>query len=67
MGWMTMDPEANLAEQRRLADAILQGTPTAADGRRAVRLAELVEALDGWLSSGGFLPAAWRRPGRRRR
>lgn len=24
------------------------------------QLADLFEALDGWLSKGGFLPAAWR-------
>lgn len=27
--------------------------------RDGARLAELVEALDGWLRSGGALPAAW--------
>lgn len=27
----------------------------------AVRMAELVRALDEWLSKGGFLPAAWAR------
>jgi len=25
----------------------------------AARMGELVEALDGWISKGGFLPAAW--------
>ena len=56
-----MDPDANLRELRALADAILQGEGTPADCRRAVRLAELVEALDGWLSGGGFLPRKWER------
>lgn len=27
----------------------------------AARLAELVLALDGWISGGGFLPFAWKR------
>jgi hypothetical protein len=36
-----------------------------ANGRDAVMLDDLAEhfdALDGWLSHGGFLPAAWNRP-----
>jgi hypothetical protein len=57
-----MDVNATLAEARRLADAILQGSQSAAvQTRRALRLADLVEALDGWLSRGGCLPAAWHR------
>jgi hypothetical protein len=49
-----MDPNANLEEQRRIARRILDG-----DDRDAERLAELVEALDEWLASGGFLPSDW--------
>lgn len=56
-----MEPEANLHEQRHLADCILtdrmmDNTPDWAD---AARLAELVVALDGWPTSGGFLPPDW--------
>ncbi len=62
-----MDPNANLEEQRRLAAEILgmtveqQGETETADLiYRANRLAELVEALDGWLKRGGFLPKRWK-------
>lgn len=52
-----MDPNANLQEQLSIAKAIL------ADKQEhtfiGVRLAELVEALDGWITRGGFLPESW--------
>ena len=52
-----MDPNANLDEQLRLANKILRSDKwTDAD---AERLAELVEALDGWIDRGGFLPQHW--------
>jgi hypothetical protein len=52
-----MDPNANLAEQLRLASDLLSaGEPDMDD---ALRLAELVEALHGWIAGGGFLPAQW--------
>lgn len=51
-----MDPNANLEEQRRIVSTIIR------DGSGdAERLADLVEALDEWLSKGGFLPEAWKR------
>lgn len=53
-----MDPNANLAEQRRIIARINEGAPFVEDERR---LAELAEALDEWLSNGGFLPEAWQR------
>jgi hypothetical protein len=57
-----MDPDANLAEQRRLAHKLLNpcdgDMPDEDDVRR---LAELVEALDDWMSNAGFLPGAWSR------
>lgn len=68
-----MDPDANLKEQREIAreiqaiwdDCNEDGTLTfpqmAAISDKAGRLAELVEALDKWISKGGFLPAAWKR------
>lgn len=50
-----MDPNANLKEIRAiLAEAQKGISPNAAD-----RLVELVEALDGWLTGGGFLPQPW--------
>ena len=51
-----MDPNANWAETIRLARDILNDPDADAD---AARLAELVEALDGWISKGGYLPSAF--------
>jgi hypothetical protein len=68
-----MDPDANLKEQRSLAreilarwddcadDGTLTESQTIALAFKANRLAELVEALDQWITAGGFLPAAWQR------
>lgn len=61
-----MDPNANLAEQIELAGKIIRDSDTAdpstinpVDPDDANRLAELVQALDGWLTNGGFLPGRW--------
>lgn len=64
-----MDPTVNLEEQIRLA-AQIQDCPL--DDRTcsarhlcrdcstaAKRLADLVIALNGWISGGGFLPRRW--------
>lgn len=64
-----MDPNANLSEMRRIAARILAALDAAdedtgewmCDPHDTACLAELVEALDGWLSRGGFLPARWER------
>jgi hypothetical protein len=48
-----MDPNETLRELRRILRA---GAWDAAD---AERVRELIEALDAWLSRGGFLPDAW--------
>ena len=60
-----MDPDANIAEQRKLAAALLN-KPTSIMANDAEdqgrRLAELVLALDEWLSKGGFPPQAWHAP-----
>ena len=63
-----MDPNETLKGMRLIAEHFLsdqpgyQGTPdgepTMDDARE---LAELVQAIDGWLSRGGFLPDAWKR------
>jgi hypothetical protein len=52
-----MDPDANLREIREiLSESRIRYTVNPA---HVARLRELIEALDGWLSRGGFLPAAW--------
>lgn len=58
-----MDPDACLKEMLDTADEIA----SAGDGMAEALggdLADLVLALDGWLSKGGFLPERWARPGR---
>ena len=66
-----MDPNANLDEQQRLVEVLLDSeTPDIGDlsreqleeiARNAQRLAVLIQALDGWLKCGGFLPEGWKR------
>ncbi len=64
-----MDPDANLREQLELASQDWTGkdthelTPEEIDKLHTdhIRLCDLVEALDGWISKGGFLPARWQR------
>ena len=55
-----MDPDANLEEQRRLAEEILDDE-SPVDNTKSLRLAELVQALDEWIRAGGFLPGDWKR------
>lgn len=63
-----MDPNANLTEIRsELSDiAVCRDSTAGTDPGRVVEAAErvvtLFDALDEWLSKGGFLPDAWRRP-----
>lgn len=65
-----MDPEANLKEQRTLAEDIIdilddetndeQDYDVLAEvAAQAMRLAELVQAMDQWMSRGGFMPSDW--------
>lgn len=60
-----MDPNANLAEQVAIARALILEDGVGDDKERltewarAERLAELVVALNAWLSHGGALPRAW--------
>ena len=60
-----MDPNANLKEQRGLVVTILKTIDRLEEhddlSEDAERLAELVQALDEWLSGGGFLPKDWNR------
>ena len=61
-----MDPEANLREQLELAESMVDNPEESEehvddmcnDGRR---LAELVLALNEWITKGGFLPTSWKR------
>lgn len=64
-----MDPTANLEEQLRLAAQLnaVNQYPEDMDANakadllhKALRLAELVEALDGWIRGGGFPPKQWK-------
>jgi hypothetical protein len=58
-----MDPTANLSEQLRLSTSLRREMEA---GRKpnindVERLCDLVEALDGWLKQGNFLPRQWDR------
>lgn len=67
-----MDPNANLEEMLKLAQTITEradGDNEIADDKDAIvdqlvdaeRLAELVQAMNEWITKGGFLPSAWKR------
>ena len=58
-----MDPNANLREQRELAKRLLDHDRE--DDDDVWRLCELIEALDEWLSKGGYLPQDWQSLGQR--
>lgn len=49
-----MDPEATYSELADLTHQVLVGVEV-----DAVRMAELFEALDGWIRTGGVLPRNW--------
>lgn len=53
-----MDPNAALAEIRSITSNLALN-PELAGEAAALRLAELIDGLDGWMSSGGFLPNDW--------
>lgn len=55
-----MDPNANLDEQRAIVRALLDADELDSEALNdALRLAELMQALDDWIAGGGFLPRAW--------
>lgn len=59
-----MDPNATLAELRSILSDYLSEVDNDPeqvdmDEGTAVRVVDLFQALDGWLSAGGFLPQAW--------
>jgi hypothetical protein len=64
-----MDPNATLAELRQMLGDYLAHIEAGGGDlheEAAVRVAERFAALDGWLSAGGFPPAAWTPAGRER-
>lgn len=50
-----MDPDMTLHEIRELIHKVLVDKEPSA----GYALAEKVDALDGWLAKGGFVPGAW--------
>jgi hypothetical protein len=62
-----MDPDVALDELRELAEQLRDLGPEQAldDLGDISRMVELFNGLDGWLSKGGFLPAAWTNEGPR--
>lgn len=57
-----MDPNAVLEELRfAVSDYIIASDNDSADAEHdaAARMADCAEALDEWMSKGGFLPAEW--------
>jgi hypothetical protein len=58
-----MDPDANIAEQMRIAQAIqrFEDLDQPIPPSLPMRLAELTIALDEWIRRGGALPQRWQR------
>ena len=62
-----MDPNATLRDLLEYRDEIFEEWDNATeDGEceatdREICIAELIDALDGWISRGGFLPQKWRK------
>lgn len=66
-----MDPDAALEELLELADLVTSLLDAEVgkqiDRTDVLRLAELVLAIDAWLTAGGFLPTRWKPATRRSR
>jgi hypothetical protein len=64
-----MDPDAALEELLSLLEKIqhspVDGPRDQIDSVDVLRVGELVEALDSWFATGGYLPRRWQ-PARRR-
>lgn len=56
-----MDPNVTLANLRLVAVLVQQALDAgnAPDADQVAELVELTQALDGWLSKGGFRPQDW--------
>jgi len=54
-----MDPNQALADARRAADDYDKATSIDQEADAAERLTAAFNALDQWLSNGGFAPADW--------
>ena len=54
-----MDPTVNLEEQLDLVGRMLSKHSEHLDVGEAIRLAELVNELNYWIITGGFLPKSW--------
>ena len=63
-----MDPNANLQELLRLSAQVDECLDRCGDephapcrgcSQRAMRMAELIGAMHGWITNGGFLPKMW--------
>ena len=54
-----MDPDETLRQLRAAVTAYRYATSIAAATDAADRLAEHADALDHWLTTGGFLPSEW--------
>lgn len=55
-----MDPNAALESMRAAVREYWASTDSGPVNPAADALAEYFDALDGWISKGGFLPDAWR-------
>lgn len=55
-----MDPNATLAQLRDLV-AKYDSTSVYWDAEDMTLTVDLIDALDGWLTCGGYLPDAWRK------
>jgi len=57
-----MDPNETLRRMQEMAERVVRAADVGSDVDEddACDLADAVQALDGWLSKGGFLPDAWR-------
>lgn len=56
-----MDPNAALQNIREMVSATLANADESTS-EWLLELCESVDALDEWISNGGFLPAAWVKP-----
>jgi hypothetical protein len=56
-----MDPNQTLHDLRSALAEYRVATSVSAADDAAERLAEHIQALDDWLSTGGFLPTDWSR------